>query len=68
MSYELRTADFNTVIFTASTYDDMFNQLGEFKEAQLDKNIDGLIIRNTITKEWDYAWKVAINHRELKVS
>jgi len=40
----------------------------DFKDAQLDGNIDGLIICNTITKEWDYAWRVAINHKDLLVS
>jgi hypothetical protein len=68
MSYELRASDFHTVIFTVGDYDTMWKELMDFRDTQHDQNIDGLIVRNTLTGQWDYAWRVARQMQDIKVS
>ena len=67
MSYELLAEDHKTVIFSTTSYNDMWCQLMDFRDEQLDKNIDGLIIRNVSNNKWEYAWKVAIQLREINI-
>jgi hypothetical protein len=67
MRYELRASDFHTVIFTVSDYDTMWKELMDFRDKQLDQNIDGLIVYNTLTAQWDYAWRVARQMQDLRI-
>lgn len=67
MSYNLLSKDSKTVIFEASDYNSMWVQLMDFRDTQIDKNIDGLIIRNTDTGKWDYAWRVAIQLQDINI-
>lgn len=67
MAYELLSIDGKTVVFEAPDYNSMWVQLMDFRDTQLDKNIDGMIIRNTISGKTEYAWKVAIQLQEINI-
>jgi hypothetical protein len=65
--YELLADDAWTIIFVADDFDSMWTKLADFKSKQFDNNIDGCIIRNVKTAQWDYAWRVALNMRDLRI-
>jgi hypothetical protein len=66
MTYQLLAID-GSIIEEASNTNELWLKTLYFRDKQPDNNIDGMIVRNTVTKQWDYAWKFARQLREVDI-
>lgn len=58
MKYQLLAVD-GTITDESNDLNELWMKTMDFRDKQPDNNIDGMIVRNTFTKQWDYAWKFA---------
>lgn len=67
MTYEVIALD-GTIIHSSNRYDEMWSFLVGFKADQPNQNIDGVIVHNTVTKQWDYAWRIVYQLNDVKIN